>query len=532
MLCASITSCTCARDLQPLQLGRRPGAACDMVQAPRVNHPHAHAHDQTYAAAPGIHAHLHTPVVPVAPQPPAVRAHQAVGTAHGDDDSDNEADHQDIPRSDTTSCEQQQQQQQQHPLRAAERGGRVVGDYVLGRTLGVGASGKVKFATHLITGQPVAIKIIRKSLLDSKPALAAKIQREIAVLKLLGGAAAQRNCTNNVGVLALFDVYETEQCILLILEYCPGGDLFEVLLDCGYLSYDDALNAFQQLVYALYFCHRQGVAHRDLKLENILLDAKGRLKLADFGMASLMTPGSLLETACGSPNYCAPEVLAGGLYNGARSDTWSLGIILYAMVTGGLPFDDDNFSRLLAKIRAGAYHMPEAVDPQIASLISAMLRVNPEERITLADIMASPWFQSRPPSPHPPTAGSNPRSEAACYSFPILEQSRSSSALADPIVDPYMPFVMHLTHLGLGDIPTIVRRLRSKRSCIEKDFYTRIGCFVSQPISRSIAAEVPPSPGVGPTRDSLLSPRSGHDVQRVWCPPLADEDKLPGCILP
>jgi serine/threonine protein kinase len=382
------------------------------------------------------------------------------------------------------------------------------------------------------TGQPVAIKIIRKALLDSKPAVAAKVQREIAVLKLLGGAAAQRNCTNNVGVLALFDVYETEQCILLILEYCPGGDMFEVLLDCGYLSDEDALSAFQQLVYALYFCHRQGIAHRDLKLENILLDAKGRLKLADFGMASLMTPGSLLETSCGSPNYCAPEVLAGGLYNGARSDTWSLGIILYAMVTGGLPFDDDNFSRLLAKIRAGTFHMPEAVDPQIASLISAMLRLNPEERITLDDIMQSPWFQSHPPSPYPPSNISRARLEESCYSSPTMQDRQKVLTPADPIPEPVMPFVMHLTHLGLGDIPTIVRRLRSKQSCIEKDFYTRIGSFVTQPISRPIPVEVPPSPSVGPSRESPAGSESGNESGGMRCPSLTDLETLPACALP
>lgn len=334
----------------------------------------------------------------------------------------------------------------------------VVGDYVLGKTLGEGSSGKVKLATHILTGEHVAIKIIQKRVLQNSHVLNARIRREIAVLKLLGGAFDQeaeqaivREChrtrrrtglttntlpnapdetvqssmspklsstpfplprqyasvqtsdanytrhdSNQSGVLRLLDVYETEQSVLLVLEYCPGGDLFELLLENGYLHDEDARAVFCQLVNALNFCHRYGIAHRDLKLENVLLDSAGNIRLADFGMASLMAPGSMLETACGSPNYCAPEVLSGDLYDGAKSDSWSLGIILYAMVTGGLPFDDDNFSRLHAKVCSGNFHMPEGIDPRIADLIRGMLRVNPDDRMTIDSIIKSDWFNDRP----------------------------------------------------------------------------------------------------------------------------------------
>jgi serine/threonine protein kinase len=398
-------------------------------------------------------------------------------------------------------------------LLAAEAGGRcrpcasrVVGDYALVRTLGEGAVGKVKLARHVVTGDLVALKIVRKALLQSKPALAMKVRREIAVLKLLGGAAGMEHAGRDVGVLKLFDVYETEQCWLMILEYCPRGDLFDELIQHGFLSSDDALAYFQQLVLALHFSHAQGITHRDLKLENLLIDAAGHLKLADFGMASLMTRGSLLETSCGSPAYCAPEVLSGELYDGALSDCWSLGVILYAMVTGGLPFDDDNFSRLLAKVRSGVFFVPDEVDADVADLIRALLRVDPEARLSLDGVMRTPWFASRPlpahmaslhrtvPRPYAPMSASQDDPTGAAVPAAAAWVAPRSGGAA-PIVDPAMPIVIHLTELGMGEIPTILRRLKSERNCIEKDFYHRIGAFVRQPsMPHPIAGEMPLSP--------------------------------------
>jgi serine/threonine protein kinase len=437
------------------------------------------------------------------------------------------------------------------PSAARSRRRQAVGDYLVAHTLGVGATGKVKLAVHRVSGQQVALKIIRKSLLLSKPAVASKVRREIAVLKLLGGAASQARADAEVdallreegeecsvddtgdvdgstdgrvpgaGVLALYDVYETEQCILLVLEYCPGGDLFELVIQHGYLSDADALHAFQQLVHALDFAHRQGVTHRDLKLENVLIDANGRLKLADFGMASIMTPGSLLETSCGSPNYCAPEVLSGGLYNGALSDVWSLGIILYAMVTGGLPFDDDNFSRLLQKVKAGIFFIPQEVDPRISSLIREMLQVNPDDRITIPEIMQSPWFCSTPPHPDPKPLPDTPapsyaanenNSESGNEKLDVfanvhgggttpptsltLVRSKSSANINNSVSDPVMPIVVHMTELGLGEIPTILRRLKADRPCTEKHFYSRLSAFVSKSgfTSTPLNQELPKSP--------------------------------------
>lgn len=409
---------------------------------------------------------------------------------------------------------------------ATAKAARTVGDYVLLRSLGAGAVGRVKLARHVVTGGLVAVKVIRKSLLRSQPALGAKVRREIAVLKLLGGAAGMEHGGGDVGVLKLYDVYETEQCWLLVLEYCSGGDLFDAIMQHGYMDPPQALDYFQQLVLALHFSHRHGITHRDLKLENLLIDGCGRLRLADFGMSSLMRPGSLLETACGSPNYCAPEVLSGELYDGARSDCWSLGVILYAMLTGGLPFDDDNFSRLVAKVRSGIFFIPDEVHPGAANLIRALLIVDPDARATLDHVLADPWFASAPlpahmrtlhaavprsapltPETPPPDTPLRPPQSSPCALSPAadsLDEELERLAAAAPIPDPAMPIVVNLTELGLGEIPTILRRLRSDRRCLEKDFYRRIAAFVARPgCSRSLDGELPPSPNgasPGPAR--------------------------------
>jgi serine/threonine protein kinase len=301
---------------------------------------------------------------------------------------------------------------------------------------------------------------------------------------------------------------------LLVLEYCSGGDLFDKLMLGGYMAPGEVLAYFQQLVVALQFSHRHGITHRDLKLENVLIDRQGRLRLADFGMASMMRPGSLLETACGSPNYCAPEVLSGELYDGARSDCWSLGVILYAMLTGGLPFDDDNFSRLVAKVRSGIFFIPDEVHPDAAAIVRALLVVNPYARMSLDDVSRTPWFNSQPfPAHLAPLRATVPRplaATSASHDDPKgagggegagEDDNEEEDRDCSPIVEPVMPIVVHLTELGLGEIPTILRRLRSERRCVEKDFYKRIAAFVSQPgHSRSLEDELPLSPsteGVG-----------------------------------
>jgi serine/threonine protein kinase len=214
---------------------------------------------------------------------------------------------------------------------------------------------QVKLGTHKDTGQTVAIKIVEKSMLNSRPSLKRKIEREIAVLKVI----------DHPNVLRLFDVFETPQSLFLVLEHVQGGELFDYLVGKGRLPPSEALTFFQQIISGLDYCHTCLICHRDLKPENLLLDSNNQIKIADFGFASLMRDDDLLETSCGSPHYAAPEVVQGLKYDGTASDVWSCGVILFALLTGKLPFDDDNIPRLLSKVKAGKFQMPSHLPPDV-----------------------------------------------------------------------------------------------------------------------------------------------------------------------
>ncbi|ORZ22909.1 kinase-like domain-containing protein [Lobosporangium transversale] len=258
-----------------------------------------------------------------------------------------------------------------------------VGPYVLSRTLGKGSSGCVKLARHRKTNEQVAVKIISKASLANKAAVHRGIEREIAIMKLI----------NHPHVIRLYDVYETEKELFLVMEYVSGGELFEYLVNKGRLDETEALRFFQQIIVGLAFCHKRKICHRDLKPENLLLDDRMNVKIADFGMASLQKTGRLLETSCGSPHYASPEVVTGLKYDGSSSDIWSCGIILYALLTGHLPFDDENIRQLLSKVKSGKFYMPTDISSEARDLISRMLTVNPKRRITMQGVMTHPWFR-------------------------------------------------------------------------------------------------------------------------------------------
>ncbi|KAF9417894.1 hypothetical protein BGZ76_004470, partial [Entomortierella beljakovae] len=239
----------------------------------------------------------------------------------------------------------------------------------------------VKLARHRKTNEQVAIKIISKASLVNRAAVHRGIEREIAIMKLI----------NHPHVIRLYDVYETDKELFLVMEYVSGGELFEYLVNKGRLDEAEALRFFQQIIVGLAFCHKRKIW--DLKPENLLLDDKRNVKIADFGMASLQKSGRLLETSCGSPHYASPEVVTGMKYDGSSSDIWSCGIILYALLTGHLPFDDENIRQLLSKVKAGKFYMPSDISAGARDLISRMLTVNPKRRITMQGVMIHPWFR-------------------------------------------------------------------------------------------------------------------------------------------
>ncbi|KAH9766568.1 CBL-interacting serine/threonine-protein kinase 1 [Citrus sinensis] len=260
-----------------------------------------------------------------------------------------------------------------------------LGRYELGRTLGEGNFGKVKFAQDLDSGLPFAVKILEKNRIIHLK-ITDQIKREIATLKLL----------KHPNVVRLHEVLASKSKIYMVLEYVTGGELFDKIASKGRLQEAEGRKLFQQLIDGVSYCHNKGVFHRDLKLENILLDSKGNIKISDFGLSALpqhFRDDGLLHTTCGSPNYVAPEVLANRGYDGATSDIWSCGVILYVILTGYLPFDDRNLAVLYQKIFRGDFKLPKWLSPGAQNLLRKILEPNPVKRITIAGIKADEWFE-------------------------------------------------------------------------------------------------------------------------------------------
>ncbi|CAM4618486.1 serine/threonine-protein kinase BRSK1 [Lepidochelys kempii] len=276
-----------------------------------------------------------------------------------------------------------------HPPGPAPQHAQYVGPYRLEKTLGKGQTGLVKLGVHCITGQKVAIKIVNREKLSESVLM--KVEREIAILKLI----------EHPHVLKLHDVYENKKYLYLVLEHVSGGELFDYLVKKGRLTPKEARKFFRQIVSALDFCHSYSICHRDLKPENLLLDEKNNIRIADFGMASLQVGASLLETSCGSPHYACPEVIKGEKYDGRRADMWSCGVILFALLVGALPFDDDNLRQLLEKVKRGVFHMPHFIPPDCQSLLRGMIEVEPEKRLSLEQIQKHPWFLGGKNEPEP-----------------------------------------------------------------------------------------------------------------------------------
>jgi len=183
----------------------------------------------------------------------------------------------------------------------------------------------------------------------------------------------------------------------MVLEYA-GGELFDYIVQNGKMREDEARRFFQQIICAVEYCHRHKIVHRDLKPENLLLDDNLNVKIADFGLSNIMTDGNFLKTSCGSPNYAAPEVINGKLYAGPEVDVWSCGVILYVLLVGRLPFDDEHIPSLFAKIAKGQYVVPNYMSSGAASLIKKMLAVNPVHRATIEEIRLDPWFVKNLPA--------------------------------------------------------------------------------------------------------------------------------------
>nr|XP_019012998.1 CAMK/CAMKL protein kinase [Kwoniella pini CBS 10737]OCF51779.1 CAMK/CAMKL protein kinase [Kwoniella pini CBS 10737] len=301
---------------------------------------------------------------------------------------------------------------------------KVVGGYTLGRV--IGTYGSVHLATHRLSGTRCAIKKIPKSFTPH-------LTREIHHHRRL----------HHPSIVHLHEIIATENNIWLVTELCSGGELFDYLVERGRMLEGEARKLFGELVVAVGWMHRQGVVHRDLKLENVLLDGELRIKLGDLGFVREWQRGRLMETFCGTTGYASPEMLAGRKYLGVETDIWSMGIILYTLLCGGLPFDDDDERVMKELIMKGEYDEPEWLSEEARSLIRSMLQQEPSQRITVEGIFEHPWFKmtlvdriqghagdshSIPPSPLP----DGPASGDELFSEPFNKSATTGSLHLTP----------------------------------------------------------------------------------------------------
>ncbi|ELK08928.1 Serine/threonine-protein kinase MARK1, partial [Pteropus alecto] len=257
-----------------------------------------------------------------------------------------------------------------------------IGNYRLQKTIGKGNFAKVKLARHVLTGREVAVKIIDKTQLN--PTSLQKLFREVRIMKIL----------NHPNIVKLFEVIETEKTLYLVMEYASGGEVFDYLVAHGRMKEKEARAKFRQIVSAVQYCHQKCIVHRDLKAENLLLDADMNIKIADFGFSNEFTVGGKLDTFCGSPPYAAPELFQGKRYDGPEVDVWSLGVILYTLVSGSLPFDGQNLKELRERVLRGKYRIPFYMSTDCENLLKKLLVLNPVKRGSLEQIMKDRWMNA------------------------------------------------------------------------------------------------------------------------------------------
>ncbi|CAL8099703.1 unnamed protein product [Orchesella dallaii] len=264
------------------------------------------------------------------------------------------------------------------------------GFYLIHETIGRGGFAKVKKATHILTGERVAIKILDKAALgDDLP----RVKQEIETLKFL----------NHPHICQMYQTFDTDRKIFIVMEYCQGGELFDYIVQRDRLTEVEGRRIFRQIASAVAYCHQKGVVHRDLKPENILLDSENNVKLIDFGLCANSTNCHKveLETCCGSPAYAAPELIKGERYIGTQADVWSLGVLLYALLNGFLPFDDANLGILYKKIQIGKYEEPRWLSEGSKNILRCMLQIDPKYRVSVDQLLNHTWCQEGSQEPLP-----------------------------------------------------------------------------------------------------------------------------------
>lgn len=255
-------------------------------------------------------------------------------------------------------------------------------NYSMGKSIGEGTFGKVHLGVHNLTNEKVAIKVLEKAKISESDEIE-RINREIKFLKKF----------KNINIIKIYEIIETNSKVYFIMEYASGGELYNYIVKKKKLEEKEASFFFAQIVYALEFIHKQNITHRDIKPENMLLTENKTIKLIDFGLSNQYNKGGLLKTPCGSPCYAAPEMILGRRYNGMHIDIWSLGIALFAMICGHLPFEDENNDKLYKKILDCKLQFKSHVSDIARDIISKILSVNPNKRIGFEEIKSHAFFK-------------------------------------------------------------------------------------------------------------------------------------------
>lgn len=267
-----------------------------------------------------------------------------------------------------------------------------IGHYILGKTIGEGTFGKVKLGTHILTGERVAVKVLEKERIV-EVADVERVAREVHILKLI----------RHPHIVQLYEIIETRRQLYLIMEYASGGELFDYIVANARVQEPEACCFFHQIIAGVEKIHSMNIVHRDLKPENLLLDDHRNIKIVDFGLSNVYRDGQLLKTACGSPCYAAPEMIAGHNYVPSLCDLWSCGVILFALVCGYLPFEDQNTASLYKKILSADYRAPKFISDAVKDLISGLLTTEPNRRFTVPVIRSHPWYRQISEASVPPS---------------------------------------------------------------------------------------------------------------------------------
>jgi BR serine/threonine kinase len=354
-----------------------------------------------------------------------------------------------------------------------------LGSYTLLHTLGTGTSSKVKLAEHKQTHLQVAIKVIRKDDFHLHPEILQKIHREIALMRLM----------DHPHLLRLHEILESHRHLYLVMDYASHGELLDYVVARGQLTPPEAIRIFRQILYGLDYLHRHSICHRDLKLENILLDDHDNVKIGDFGFARWMS-SNVADTSCGSPHYASPEVIMGKPYDGRKADVWSSGVVLYSLLTGRLPFEGSSLRVLASKICGGEYRLPDFPDPMIKDLLSKLLMVDPTQRLSLDQIKRHPFFRSGLPKAY------------TCPSpLPL-------PSVAEPI-DPrgLDPKIMEIfTAIGWQDQKELFKDLQSPTSTMAKSFCVMLANKRSFEGLPWPVTDEPPEEPANPIDSVLLEP--------------------------